>query len=68
MLSYNRLKSLNRKLRKTPDILKEYDDVIRNQLELGIIEEVTELAEMGEVTYLPHRAVIREDHETTCCI
>ena len=65
VLSYNRLKSLSRKLRKTPGILKEYDDVIRNQFELGIIEEVTELAEMGEVTYLPHRAVIREDKQTT---
>ena len=65
VLSCNRLKSLSRKLRKTPDILKEYGDVIRNQMELGIIEEVTEIAEMGEVTYLPHRAVIREDKQIT---
>ena len=52
MLSLNRLKSLTKKLRKSPDVLKTYDDVIRAQLELGIIEEAKEPAAIGEVTYL----------------
>ena len=44
MLEYNyavslrRLKSLKVKLDKTPDILQEYDDVIKKQLETGVIE------------------------------
>ena len=63
-LSLNRLKSLTRKLKKTPTVLKNYD-VIRNQLETGIIEEATEPAVTGEVTYLPHRAVSKEDRQTT---
>ena len=64
-LSLNRLKSLTRKLKKTPTVLKDYDDVIRNQLETGIIEEATEPAVTGEVTYLPHRTISKEDRQTT---
>ena len=30
-----------------------------------IIEKATEQADIGEVTYLPHRAVLREDKQTT---
>ena len=36
--SQARLKSLLSRLRKDPEILKEYDSVIKNQLEAGIIE------------------------------
>ena len=38
---------------------------MRNQLKLGIIEKVESKPTVGEVTYLPHRCVIREDKETT---
>ena len=64
-LSLNRLKTLTRKLKKTPTVLKDYHDVIRYQLEMRIIEEAAEPAVTGEVTYLPHRAVIKEDRQTT---
>ena len=63
--SLNHLRKLTRKLRETPDILKEYDDIIQNQLEMGIVEKVGNHVEIGEGTYSPHRAVIRTDKETT---
>ena len=38
---------------------------MKNQLKLGIIEEVTKSPVVGEVTYLPHQAVVRKDKTTT---
>ena len=63
--SQARLKSLLSRLRKDPEILKEYDSVIKNQLEAGIIERVYELDQAEKVYYLPHQAVIRKEAETT---
>ena len=58
-----RLNTLVRKLRKT-DLLNEYDTVIREQLEEGVVErapaEVT-----GREFSLPHRAVVRRNAEMT---
>ena len=62
--SQARLKSLLSRLRKDPEILKEYGSVIKNQLEAGIIERVYELDQAGKVHYLPHQAVIRKEAET----
>ena len=64
-LSLNRLMKLKSKLSCQPEILKEYNDVNTNQLQLGIIERIETMGEIGRVTYLPHRAVIREDKHTT---
>ena len=64
-LSLNRLMKLKSKLSSQPEVLKEYNDVITNQLQLGIIERIESTGEIGRVTYLPHRAVIREDKHTT---
>ena len=63
--SQARLKSLLSRLRKDPEILKEYDSVIKNQLEAGITERVYELDQAEKVHYLPHQAVIRKEAETT---
>ena len=61
--SLRRLNTLVRKLRKT-DLLDEYDAVIREQPEEGVVErapaEVT-----GREFFLPHRAVVRRNAETT---
>ena len=45
-------------------MLSEYDAVISEQLEQGVVEKVPEKAE-GKEFYLPHRAVVREEAETT---
>ena len=66
-LSWKRLQGLLRRLRLTPDILQEYDNVIRNQMKLGIVRSVSDsdLGNVGEVHYLPHHAVVKRDRETT---
>jgi hypothetical protein len=45
--------------------LKEYDSIIRDQVEKGIIEQVSSLEKADKVRYLPHQAVIRKDAVTT---
>ena len=66
-LSEKRLKHLLTRLRKDPEILQEYDNVIKEQLKEGIVEVVDEQhpGEIGKVHYLPHHAVIRRDKSTT---
>ena len=65
-LSKRRLLGLLKRLRNEPDILKEYDNVIRDQLNKGIVESVPERNEGSKRThYLPHHAVIRQDKATT---
>ena len=51
--SLKRLNNLVTKLKKRPDMLKKYDDVIKDQLSQGIVEKATEKAD-GREFYLPH--------------
>ena len=66
-LSQRRLSSLLSRLRKEPDVLKEYDSVIRDQIDRGIVEVVDREArpESNRIHYIPHHAVIRWDKSTT---
>ena len=64
-LSKNRLASLKKKLDKDKDLLKKYDDIIKEQIQSGVVQKANSEPAPGEVTYLPHRAVIRSDHKTT---
>ena len=64
-LSLKRLHKLKGRLSKNESLLKRYDDVFKEQLRTGIIEEVEEPCEVGMVTYLPHKEVVREDKEST---
>ena len=65
-LCLRRLRSLLRRLRKEPHMLKRYEAVIMEQLENGIIEEVDPgIADGQHVHYLPHHAVVRYDKDTT---
>ena len=65
----NRLKSLQRRLLKEPELIQEYHRIIEDQISQGIVEKVP--AEQGEVNesetvhYLPHHGVVRRDRETT---
>ena len=63
--SLGRMKSQLKRLRKEPELLKEYDAIIKEQVELGIVEPVAELEKANKVHYLPHQAVIRKDAVTT---
>ena len=65
-LSKKRLESTFRILKKSPDILKEYDTVIQDQLKCGIVERVVSTNDIPDkVHYLPHHPVIRQAKTTT---
>ena len=65
-LSLARLKGQIKKLQKDEKTAKEYGKVIKEQLEEGIIEKVTDENESREGThYLPHHPIIREQAKTT---
>ena len=66
-LSRMRLTNLMRKLKSNPSLAAEYHQVINTHLESLIIEMVndSEPVEVGNVCYLPHKAIIRENNETT---
>lgn len=66
-MSRKRLMNLLQRLQQEPDVLKEYDAVIKDQLNRGIVEvvEKEDVGEMGKVHYIPHHAVIRRDKQTT---
>lgn len=68
-LSFNRLKMLQRRLVREPELLREYDQIIKDQLQEGIIERVTEpgtnQSHNEDVHYMPHHGVVRKDKQTT---
>ena len=73
-LSQKRLNGLLKRLRQNPQILRQYDTVLRDQINKGIKEVVREAdaPEDRAVHYLPHHAAVREDEQTTgtaaCCL
>ena len=65
-LSANRLRGLLRRLKQEPAILEEYDRIIQEQLNEGIIEAVQpDETPLGTVHYLLYHAVVRRDKATT---
>ena len=60
--SDKRLMSLLSRLKEEPDILRECESVIREQLDRDLVERVCEEKsnEVGEVHYLPHHTVIKK--------
>ena len=67
-LCYNQLISIHDRLNKTPEVLKEHDDITQQQLRSGIIEKLPEPeveTQNKDVHYLPYHAVIRQNRETT---
>ena len=56
-----------KRLKRDPEILKEYDSIIQDQLQSGIIEQVdhAKWPDVGKVHYLPHHGVVRRDALTT---
>ena len=65
-LCHKRLRGLLQRLKQEPDVLHEYDSIIRDQLEKGVVEVVeNEGSTQAKVHYLPHHAVVRRDKTTT---
>jgi len=67
-LCESRLRGLLHRLRSTPDLLLEYDKIIKDHLECGMVE-VVEPDQPSvihkNVHYLPHHGVIRQASQTT---
>ena len=64
-ISLMRLQNQINKLRKDPDSMKNYDQIIREQELMGIIERVPAIDNVSKMHYLAHQAVIRDEAETT---
>ena len=57
-LSVGHLRSTSQKLLKSLVLLKQYDDIIQEQLSRGIIEKITSSSEDGGMKlYIPHHPV-----------
>ena len=57
--------TFTKRFKDDKEFLKQHDNVFKEMLEVGIIEEVTEEEEVGQVHYLHHHPVIRNDKATT---
>ena len=66
-LCVRRLNGLLRQLRQSPELLEQYNNIILEQLALGIVVPVNNLNEKPSTRlhYLPHHAVVRQDKATT---
>ena len=64
-LSKKCLEQLKSRLDKNEELKRNYDDVIQEQLNCGVIEKVEDAGSIGNVTYLPHREIIRNDKTST---
>ena len=64
-LSETRLRSQYQKLKRTPDILEEYDNIVKMQIADGVVEPVPQKPDGERVSYIPHHPIIRKDAETT---
>ncbi len=64
-LSEGRLKSQLKKLQKSPEVLNEYNNIIQQQLEDGIVEKAPVKPTGQRISYIPHLAVVREEAATT---
>ena len=65
-LCVKRLSSLTKKFSNNETLLTSYNEIIKDQLSKGIIEKVSyDNPEVGDVHYLPHRPVVRDQKLTT---
>ena len=64
-LSLRRLNGLYRRLKRSPELLKNNDSIIREQLALGIVKPVEGSNAFSRIHYLPHHAVVRHNKSTT---
>ena len=60
----NRLRQLHSRLKKDDTLLEEYNYVIQQQIDSGIIEEIPEKDD-NKGYYLPHHGVLKSEKETT---
>ena len=65
MQSRRRLKSVNKKINHDPGLKAEYQKIISDQLDKGIIEKVPDEPDGSHVFYMPHKPVVKSAATTT---
>ena len=60
--SKRRLEQLIRRLKKN-ELYEEYDAIIQEQLQQGVVEPAPE-APLGKEFYIPHKAVVKKEAES----
>ena len=63
--SRRRLHNVEGKLRRNEKLKIEYDNIVHEQIEQGIIEKVPEQPTGERVFYMPHKPVVRESATST---
>ena len=63
--SRQRLRRVEKKLEQNMKLKEEYEKIVANQEETGVIEKVPDHPTGTRVFYMPHKPVIREDAATT---
>ena len=66
-LALGRLKSLINRMKRNPDLVEKYTEIIEEQLKRGIIEMVSPKVQSNNTIkhYIPHHAVINPSKATT---
>ena len=65
ILCKKRLCNTFTRLKRNPELLKQCDNIFKQQLKTGIIEEINEEGVVGKTHYIPHHPIIRNDQTTT---
>jgi hypothetical protein len=64
--SVRRLGNLVKRLEKQPELMTKYDEIIRDQIDQGIVEKVTPSSvPANNEFYIPHKPVVRETAESS---
>ena len=64
-MAKRRFQSLVNRLKKQPELLGTYHDIIENQLKDGVVEIASEKPEGNREHYIPHKPVVRAQAEST---
>ena len=62
--SRKRLASVERKLKQNPSLEEDYRNIVKEQLEAGIVEPAPEEPTGERLFYMPHKPVVREEATT----
>ena len=55
-----------KRLKENPETMKQYNDIIEDQVKQGIIEKIDDNTVQGEIKHcIPHHGVIKPNNRTT---
>ena len=63
--SRKRLENVERKLRRNEELKSDYEKIVLEQLDQGIVEKAPKQPTGNRVFYMPHKPVVRESATTT---